>query len=270
MQHRDVPNFVKMNILNPLFRWLSLISQRSSLFLKTMCFLGFIALLYGFVSPNIQHTFPIDEIETGREAPILANNFSGFEFSPVISGVTFNDPSDCEVEDGDISIIATSGNGTLEYSIDGGDTWSANNDFSSLAAGNYNIFVRNDDGTCTVGYVLNPLVLEEPDNVPTLGTITSTVPSVCGLNNGFLVINASGNGTIEYSINGGLDFQLNPTFMNLGSEEYMIALRFVGSSCVSENTFLLGGSSICVDTVQVSIPYETTMVECLDSSVFQI
>lgn len=270
MQHRDVPNFVKMNILNPLFRWLSLISQRSSLFLKTMCFLGFIALLYGFVSPNIQHTFPIDEIETGREAPILANNFSGFEFSPVISGVTFNDPSDCEVEDGDISIIATSGNGTLEYSIDGGDTWSANNDFSSLAAGNYNIFVRNDDGTCTVGYVLNPLVLEEPDNVPTLGTITSTVPSACGLNDGFLVINASGNGTIEYSINGGLDFQLNPTFMNLGSEEYMIALRFVGSSCVSENTFLLGGSSICVDTVQVSIPYETTMVECLDSSVFQI
>ncbi|RMG84710.1 MAG: gliding motility-associated C-terminal domain-containing protein, partial [Bacteroidetes bacterium] len=80
----------------------------------------------------------------------------------------------------------------------------------------------------------------------------------------------TGNGTIEYSINGGLTYQSSPTFTGLGPGTYEIAVRFTGSNCVNTNTATLGGQVVCVDTVLVSIPFETTTVYCLDASVFQV
>jgi gliding motility-associated-like protein len=189
---------------------------------------------------------------------------------PSITGVTFNDPSDCGLSDGNISIVASGGSGSLEYSIDGGNTWTSSGNFSNLPADTYHVFIRNDNGTCAVEYALNPLVLEEPGDTPSIDNIQTNIPSACGLSDGFIIVTASGNGTIEYSINGGLDYQLSPTFTNLGPGAYDLTVRFVGSDCENSNSFILGGQTVCVDTVQVSIPFETTTVECLDPSVFQI
>ncbi|RMG80038.1 MAG: hypothetical protein D6714_15380, partial [Bacteroidetes bacterium] len=188
---------------------------------------------------------------------------------PVISGVAFNDPSDCGLSDGNITITAT-GTGALEYSIDGGTTWSSSNVFADLPAGSYAIFVRNEDGSCPVEYAINPVILDDLANAPSILNISSSIPSQCGANDGFIVISATGNGTIEYSINGGLTYQSSPTFTGLGPGTYEIAVRFTGSNCVNTNTATLGGQVVCVDTVLVSIPFETTTVYCLDASVFQV
>lgn len=50
---------------------------------------------------------------------------------------------------GVITINATGGSGTYEYSIDGGQTWQLSNTFPGLQTGNYDVAVRNDDSSCT-------------------------------------------------------------------------------------------------------------------------
>ena len=63
----------------------------------------------------------------------------------MITNVASSNPTDCNVIDGAITITAT-GTGSLQYSIDGGTNWQLNNTFSGLAAGTYNVFVRNTKG----------------------------------------------------------------------------------------------------------------------------
>jgi len=58
-------------------------------------------------------------------------------------------PSICGEDNGSITILAD-GNGGLEYSIDGGNNWSGNSFFGNLAAGDYDIAVRNATDNCIV------------------------------------------------------------------------------------------------------------------------
>ncbi|HEX5637337.1 MAG TPA: T9SS type A sorting domain-containing protein [Gammaproteobacteria bacterium] len=52
------------------------------------------------------------------------------------------------------------GSGTLEYSINGGTSWSTTATFSSLVPGNYNIAARlQSNPTCIISYSANPVVL---------------------------------------------------------------------------------------------------------------
>ncbi len=76
-----------------------------------------------------------------------------------------NDPSLCEANDGQIAASATGGSGSYEYRIGASGTWQASNLFTGLAAGSYDIYVRNDDGTCPTG----------PETV----TLTDPVPQSC-------------------------------------------------------------------------------------------
>ncbi|MEZ4985229.1 MAG: hypothetical protein R2795_09370 [Saprospiraceae bacterium] len=60
--------------------------------------------------------------------------------APIINNIVSVNPSDCGVNNGSITINATSTD--LEYSIDNGITWQSSNTFDNLPAGNYNIRVR--------------------------------------------------------------------------------------------------------------------------------
>ena len=68
------------------------------------------------------------------------------------------------VVDGTITITAVAGSGTIEYSLDGGLNWTLNSSFTGLAAGSYNIYIRNVGGTCFTPYLLNPVVLTAPNS----------------------------------------------------------------------------------------------------------
>ena len=80
---------------------------------------------------------------------------------PSITSVVSNNPTTCGGSDGNITINATGGSGSLEYRVNGG-TWQSSNSFSGLSSGSYNIDVRNNNGTCVISYVSNPVVLSDP------------------------------------------------------------------------------------------------------------
>jgi len=79
---------------------------------------------------------------------------------PAISAPTVTQPN-CAVPTGTIVVNAT-GNGTLEYSINGGTSWSPIATFSKLPPGNYNISVRlQSNPACVDNYSSNPVILTE-------------------------------------------------------------------------------------------------------------
>jgi gliding motility-associated-like protein len=100
---------------------------------------------------------------------------------------------------GSIVITATNGTGTYEYSIDGGTTYQPGNTFSNLAAGSYNIRIRDNAGCFrdTVINVIEPAVLASAVSNNTNATCSATP-------NGSITVTTTGGTTnYEYSLDGG-------------------------------------------------------------------
>ena len=135
-------------------------------------------------------------------------------------------PATCGSSDGSITIHASNGAGTYEYSIDSGLTWQANNIFPNIAAGWYPIYVRDDSTTTTISHV----------NVYDVGTpnyISST------FNAGTITVTASGTNPLEYSLDCGATWQTSNVFTGMSAGSYCIGMRYTNSSCVIyENTTL--------------------------------
>ena len=84
-----------------------------------------------------------------------------FNCAPTINSVTVVQPT-CQNPNGTITVNAT-GNGALEYSVDGGTTFQAGNSFGNLPAANYNVMVRlQGNGACQAVYNQNPIVINAP------------------------------------------------------------------------------------------------------------
>ena len=145
---------------------------------------------------------------------------------PVIASVIGTNISDCGVTDGSITIIA-SGSGSLEYSINGGATWQPANFFVGLTAGTYQIRVRNITGTCQVSAA--DVVLTAPVE-PVITSVLPTNPTNCGVNDGTITITATGT-NLEFSIDGGLNWQPTGNFTGLASSTYNVAVRNADGTC---------------------------------------
>ena len=150
---------------------------------------------------------------------------------PAITNITTTNPSNCGVNDGTITITATGV--SLEYSIDGGTNWQASNSFTTLAAGTYNLFVRNVDGSCNTPYPSNPVILTAP-NAPSITNVSQTDPTDCGNTNGTITITASGGvGALQYSIDSGSTYFTNSgAFSGLAGGTYKILVSNNDGSCV--------------------------------------
>ena len=153
--------------------------------------------------------------------------------APSITNVSSTDPTDCGLADGTITVTATGGQGSYEYSNDGGSTWQASNTFTGLTGGSYDIQVRNANGSCIVQGPVEVLV----DKIsPTLSSIASTHPTDCGVNDGTITIVASsGQGTVEYSINDGATWSQSGSFVGLSAGNYKIKVRNIDGTCVITN-----------------------------------
>ena len=91
----------------------------------------------------------------------------------------------------------------------------------------YEIRVRNTDGTCIVTSADITLI----DKVqPVITNVAPTNPANCGVNDGSIVITATG-ASLEYSIDGGTNWQIDPNFPNLGPGTYNIFTRNTDGSC---------------------------------------
>lgn len=154
-----------------------------------------------------------------------ANNCqaTGIATISIPSAITFTSSTTdehCGNADGSISISASGGTGTLQYSINGGTSFQTATSFSGLSGGNYNVVVQdanNCQATSTVNVPIN--------NGPTITSVTPTNITCFGGNNGSIVINASGSGPLEYSIDGGSSWQTSNNFSGLAAATYNLYIR---------------------------------------------
>ncbi len=116
----------------------------------------------------------------------------------------------------------------MQYSIDGGVTWSNNNQFTGLSAGAYNVVVLDASGCQTV-YALNPVVINSIGGA-SIDDVLAT-DETCGQSDGSIEIIASGGtAPLQYSIDGGVTWHNSGLFENLSAGIYNIMVRD-GSSC---------------------------------------
>ncbi|MEM9886718.1 MAG: M43 family zinc metalloprotease [Bacteroidota bacterium] len=155
-----------------------------------------------------------------------------------IEEVQKQDISVCGQNNGQIRIVA-SGEGNLEYSLDG-ENWQQNAVFDALPAGNYTPQVRNADfQTCTI---LGANIQIIAPNTPIITAVEATDISDCGLVDGFIRIQATGD-AIEYSLDS-LNWQSSSEFSDLRAGFYPTFVRNSNApNCVSAG-----------EEVQIKIP----------------
>lgn len=121
--------------------------------------------------------------------------------------------------DGVIMLTPANGVGPFQYSIDGGETFQANNMFTGLAAGEYDIVVQGA-ADC---------LFETTVTVPTCAldiTAEAMNESTPNAADGRITITASnGQPPFSYSINGGTTFQNNGNFEGLSMGTYQIVVQ---------------------------------------------
>jgi trimeric autotransporter adhesin len=138
---------------------------------------------------------------------------------PSITTVSAIPPS-CSGSNGEILITASGGSGNLEYSINSGVSFQGNATFSGLGSGTYSIVVRDEEGCQT-----SQTVVLSNSALPTLGPITTTVPS-CGGNDGGLVLTANGGSApYTFSVDGGSTFQASGVFSGLPAGNYDLVVN---------------------------------------------
>lgn len=167
--------------------------------------------------------------------------------APVISNVSTVNPT-CGNNNGSITITATGGTGTLDYSIDGGATTQASNIFSNLGSATYQVTVTDDNG-CEA---TQSVQLTTP-NAPVITNVASSNTD-CGVTNGSIIVTASGGvGTLDYSINGGTA-QATGSFTGLDANTYTVTVTDDNGCNVTQNVVIAQNPGPAIDIVNTTSP----------------
>jgi len=130
------------------------------------------------------------------------------------------DISDCNGNDGTISITVNGGTVPYEYSITNGMSYQFGSDFADLSAGTYNVVIRDANGCVDIQIV----EVFGPSEEPEITDIQIT-DADCGIADGSIEITVNEVSTpYEYSIDGGTTFQTSNTFTGLGGGIYDIVI----------------------------------------------
>lgn len=114
-------------------------------------------------------------------------------------------PEKCNAQNGSITISASRGAGTFQYSLDG-NSFQLSNTFTNLTAGSYIVHVLDNDGC------VNMTSVELEDHPGILIRNISSTPSLCGEN----------TGSLELEIAGGIE----PIMVSLNNESPAPAEEF--------------------------------------------
>ena len=106
--------------------------------------------------------------------------------------------------DGTITITAT-GPGTLEYSIDGGTTFVTTNSFTGQPAATYNVVVQVQGTAACNDTDMATVIAGTAVNITSIDVVDETCAAA---NDGTITVNATGPGTLEYSIDNGVTYLL--------------------------------------------------------------
>ena len=140
-------------------------------------------------------------IEDGNGCQINGIETIGSTGGATITSTNSFDPLCFGDNSGSISVIASGGTGSLQYSIDGGTTFQSSATFNNLSGGSYTILVEDDNGCQTFTTVI---IIEPAD----LLSIISIVEATCGTANGSATV-TSGGGT------GAISFQWDLSLIHI-------------------------------------------------------
>lgn len=136
----------------------------------------------------------------------------------------------CGNSDGSILVSATGGVGALQYRLNGG-TYQSAGAFNNYPIGVYNMTVK-DANACTT----STNVLINDQGGPAISNINFTQISCNGGNDGSITVTSTGGtGSVLYSINGGLSFQTNNTFLNVTAGTHAVMIKDA-SNCTDIST----------------------------------
>jgi len=136
----------------------------------------------------------------------------------------------CGNNNADLSIVAANGTPTYDYSINGGTSFQASNNFVGLAPGDYDI-VLQDDNLCQIDSTIT--ILADPE--PQIDNVSFTNPLCFGGNEGTLTVTSSGGvGVHMYAINGSPAFQVSNNFTGLTDGSYIVFLQD-GNGCITSS-----------------------------------
>ncbi len=150
--------------------------------------------------------------------------------------------------DGSITVTASGGTGTLQYSNDNGSNYQAGNIFNTLTAGIYTVVVK-DANNCTASSVVT---ITEPTTLSV--STTQTNVTVNGGNDGSITVTASG-GTpaYQYSKDGGSNYQAGNVFSNLTAGVYTVVVKDANNCTASTTVTITEPASISVSTSQTDV-----------------
>ncbi|PHI19331.1 hypothetical protein CEQ90_13320 [Lewinellaceae bacterium SD302] len=149
---------------------------------------------------------------------------------PALELVSEQFPSDCESEDGALVYVATGGE-ALEYSMDGGENWQSDGNFTGLAAGLYSLSVREPNGDCSFEAVATNWLLAPGQALITDALVSQ--PTDCGVADGSITLEVENNVGVEFSFDGGMSWQSDPSQENLPPGTYQPQVRALDASCLS-------------------------------------
>ncbi|PWU19130.1 MAG: hypothetical protein C5B50_07310 [Verrucomicrobia bacterium] len=133
---------------------------------------------------------------------------------------------------GSVTVTASGGSGTYTYSGNNGASFQASNQFTGLAAGTYNIVVK--DATTGCLSVTNTVNITQPAAVTF--TTSKTDNTTCGGSAGTITVTASGgSGSYTYSDDNGSTFQPGNQFTGLASGSYTIVVKD-SNGCLSSSS----------------------------------
>lgn len=156
----------------------------------------------------------------------------------------FQSDATCDLDNGMLNIIGSSGYGELNYSING-NTFSSSGKFSDLQAGPYSIYIK-DKSNCTLQQ--NLLIVQT--GKPRIIDIPMIQPS-CNQNNGQIkVVATGGSGPLMYSLNK-IDFQAFNLFPNLQPGNYTLIVKDSTKCTTMQDVILAEENSIKISKIYV-------------------
>lgn len=164
------------------------------------------------------HTLTISDINSCSK-DTLVNILTPPEIS--ISSILITDVSGCEGNsNGEVSITASGGTGSLQYAIDGG-SYQAGSVFTGLIAGSHTISLK-DDNDCQLDTIIS---LSEPAAL-VIGSETSTDISCAGANDGSIMITATGGtAPYTYTLAPGGTINNSGVFNSLSADTYTVSVN---------------------------------------------
>ena len=146
-------------------------------------------------------------------------------------GASVTHVTDCDQNDGRITVFASVLKGVLEFKVND-SPWQSSGIFAGLAPGNYNIVVRKTGGTCETSYINNPVIINGI-TAPEIDSLIFTDPSACTVADGSIRILANGTSSLLYSIDGGINWSTDSDFTGLGQGIYNPAVAYADTSCIT-------------------------------------